>query len=123
VDKTFGNDQLSRDVRAMLLFKGISTPPQTLTNMLRHLGDQVDVDRVGFEEEASAKRRRMHFDEQVRIITSQGGENTGKRSAVPLLIPMPRNPSYADRRRAFGDCLLSARPREKTDVKLSRQDQ
>ncbi len=107
----------------MLKFMGTSAPSQTLTNMLRRLNEQTDIDRVGFEEEASAKRRRMHFDEQVRIITSRGGENTGKRSAVPLLIPMPRNPSYADRRRAFGDCLLSARPREKTDVKLSRQDQ
>ena len=92
--------------------------------MLSTLGKMVDIDRVSFEEEASAKRRRMHFDEQIRVITSRNGENTtGKRSAVPLLIPMPRNPSYADRRRAFGDCLLSARPREKTDVKLGRQDQ
>lgn len=69
----------------------------------------------------NTKRRKVHFDEQMRVINKNSSNNSGKHDAIPLLIPMPENASYMDRKRAFGKCMMSARPYEKTDVKLCNQ--
>jgi hypothetical protein len=73
------------------------------------------------EHDTSAKRRRMFFDEQMRVVNKMSQDNAGKHGAMPLLIPLPPNATYADRRRVFGECLMAARPFERTDIMIRRQ--
>eukprot|EP00961_Rhodomonas_salina_P025665 346559-Rhodomonas_salina.1 len=71
--------------------------------------------------DAGTKKRKLFIDEQMRVSSQINNGANGKHSAVPLLIPMPRNPTFADRRSAFGTCMMSARPYDKTDIKICRQ--
>eukprot|EP00961_Rhodomonas_salina_P203883 2751162-Rhodomonas_salina.3 len=74
-------------------------------------------------EAPDAKRRKFFNDSQYRVVNGNPSckHNEGRHGAMPILIPMPVNPSYADRRRAFGKCMMSARPYDRTDIMIGRQ--
>lgn len=72
-------------------------------------------------EDTSSKRRRLFYDEQVLRVNKGSSSNEGKKTSYPLIVPLRHAHRWSDRDRAFGVCLMSARPNEKTDIMISRQ--
>lgn len=73
------------------------------------------------KEEMSSKRRRLFFDEQMLRVNKNSYNNEGKKNSYPVIIPLRHGHRWADRRRVFGICLMSARANEKTDIMICRQ--
>eukprot|EP00961_Rhodomonas_salina_P123655 1666281-Rhodomonas_salina.1 len=79
---------------------GSSNIDQFTKNLVRANANRTALDG----EEPSSKRRRAFNSQQDRDIfgVPKSHLNEGRKGSLPLLIPLPINPTYADRRRAFG---------------------